>query len=115
MRATAIAHSIIPFLCDTHTPGGFIERNSIPGSEQSQAACPKHSAAQTCLLTNQASRENLVCTITHTFWSKLLTWHFSYTPKQEGLYQLLVRSINEDGDASPLPDSVEFEVFATRD
>ena len=46
---------------------------------------------------------------------KLLTWHFSYTPKQEGLYQLLVRSINEDGDASPLPDSVEFEVFSTRD
>ena len=45
---------------------------------------------------------------------KLLTWHFSYTPEQEGLYQLLVRSINEDGDASPLPDSVEFEVFAAR-
>ena len=44
---------------------------------------------------------------------KLLTWHFSYTPEQEGLYQLLVRAVNEDGATSPLPDTVEFEVYAT--
>lgn len=35
-------------------------------------------------------------------------WTFSYTPKQPGLYRLLVRSVNVEGAASPLADVAEF-------
>ena len=35
-------------------------------------------------------------------------WTFTYTPEQPGTYQLLVRSVNADGDVSPLADSAEF-------
>ena len=35
-------------------------------------------------------------------------WTFTYTPERPGTYQLLVRSVNADGDASPLADSAEF-------
>lgn len=35
-------------------------------------------------------------------------WTFSYTPEQPGTYRLLVRSVNSEGDASPLADVAEF-------
>lgn len=35
-------------------------------------------------------------------------WTFSYTPPKPGLYRLLVRSVNEEGTASPTADVVEF-------
>ena len=38
-------------------------------------------------------------------------WTFTYTPKKPGTYRLMVRSVNADGEASPLPDVAEF--FAT--
>lgn len=41
---------------------------------------------------------------------KLLTWNFTYTPEEPGLYQLRVRAVNENGDRSPLADVVEFDV-----
>lgn len=38
-------------------------------------------------------------------------WTFEYTPNQAGSYCLLVRSINERGEASPEPDVAPFVVF----
>lgn len=35
-------------------------------------------------------------------------WSFSYTPPKPGFYRLLVRSVAEDGTASPLADVAEF-------
>lgn len=37
-----------------------------------------------------------------------LSWRFSYTPRRAGRYRMLIRSVNEDGVASPTPASVEF-------
>lgn len=37
-----------------------------------------------------------------------LYWQFSYTPQVAGRYQLLIRSINEDGQVSPTPARVDF-------
>ena len=39
-----------------------------------------------------------------------VTWTFTFTPQQPGLYQFLVRSVNERGDVSPEAASFEFEV-----
>ncbi len=39
-----------------------------------------------------------------------LYWKFEYTPEVAGAYQLLVRSVNEDGVASPTPARVDFWV-----
>jgi hypothetical protein len=36
-------------------------------------------------------------------------WSFSYTPQVAGRYELLVRSVNEEGDASPTPARYGFE------
>ena len=41
-------------------------------------------------------------------------WHFSYTPKQEGAYQLCVRSVNEDGVRSPVSAIVNFVASPSR-
>ncbi|MEE8716971.1 MAG: triple tyrosine motif-containing protein [Coriobacteriales bacterium] len=41
---------------------------------------------------------------------KNLYWRFEYTPEQPGNYQLLVRSVNEDGVASPIPAAIDFTV-----
>lgn len=38
-------------------------------------------------------------------------WNFAYTPTRPGRYLLHVRSVNEDGNASPTPATVEFEVI----
>ena len=35
-------------------------------------------------------------------------WAFAYTPEKPGFYRLLVRSVNSDGDESPLADVAEF-------
>lgn len=39
-----------------------------------------------------------------------LAWTFCFTPEQAGSYQLLVRSINETGEASPEAAHVELMV-----
>lgn len=39
---------------------------------------------------------------------KNLYWKFEYVPEQIGAYQLLIRSVNEDGVASPIPARVNF-------
>ena len=39
-----------------------------------------------------------------------LYWTFSYTPQRPGAYELLIRSVNEDGAASPEPARVQFWV-----
>lgn len=39
-----------------------------------------------------------------------VNWEFSYAPTAPGNYTLLVRSVNEDGKASPTPDTVELFV-----
>ncbi len=41
---------------------------------------------------------------------KNLYWKFEYTPQEPGMYQLLIRSVNEDGVASPIPARVDFWV-----
>lgn len=41
---------------------------------------------------------------------KLVYWKFAYTPEEEGVYTLLVRSVNEDGACSPEPDAVTLVV-----
>lgn len=41
---------------------------------------------------------------------RLVHWKFSYTPESEGVYTLLVRSVNENGAHSPEPDSVTLVV-----
>lgn len=38
-------------------------------------------------------------------------WHFDYTPEAPGFYQLKVRSVNEDGKASPVSAVHVFEVL----
>lgn len=38
-------------------------------------------------------------------------WHFSYTPVVAGSYQLCVRSVNEDGQVSPVAALYRFEVL----
>ena len=35
-------------------------------------------------------------------------WTFTYTPEVAGTYRLLVRSVNVDGEVSPLADVAEF-------
>ncbi len=35
-----------------------------------------------------------------------LYWTFTYTPELPGRYDLLIRSVNEDGNASPTPAHV---------
>ena len=39
-----------------------------------------------------------------------VNWEFSYVPTVPGNYTLYIRSVNEDGDASPTPDTVELFV-----
>lgn len=41
---------------------------------------------------------------------KLVHWRFAYTPKAPGEFRLLVRSVNDRGQASPTPDGVSFFV-----
>ena len=38
-------------------------------------------------------------------------WNFDFTPEKAGYYRLVVRSVNEDGDVTPIPAYVEFEVI----
>ncbi len=38
-------------------------------------------------------------------------WTFEYTPLQPGAYTLLVRSVNDRGEASPEPDVATFTAF----
>lgn len=38
-------------------------------------------------------------------------WTFEYTPRAAGSYELLVRSVNERGDVSPVAALYRFEVF----
>lgn len=45
---------------------------------------------------------------------KLVHWKFAYTPEAEGVYTLLVRSVNEDGVCSPEPDTVTLVVSQDR-
>lgn len=35
-------------------------------------------------------------------------WTFTYTPMEPGSYRLIVRSVNIDGETSPLSDAAEF-------
>lgn len=37
-------------------------------------------------------------------------WRFRYAPELPGAYQLKVRSVNEDGETSPLAAVVDFSV-----
>lgn len=39
-----------------------------------------------------------------------VSWEFTYEPKRHGLHVLRVRSVNDEGAASPEADSVEFLV-----
>ena len=41
---------------------------------------------------------------------KNLYWKFEYTPEVAGTYQLLIRSVNEDDEPSPIPAQVNFWV-----
>ncbi|MDO4443753.1 MAG: molybdopterin-binding protein [Slackia sp.] len=45
---------------------------------------------------------------------KLVHWRFAYTPELEGVYTLLVRSVNENGIRSPEPDAVTLIVSQDR-
>ncbi|MEG0072806.1 MAG: molybdopterin-binding protein, partial [Raoultibacter sp.] len=38
-------------------------------------------------------------------------WTFEWTPLDSGVYTMFVRSVNEDGKASPCPASHVFEVL----
>ena len=40
-----------------------------------------------------------------------VSWTFAYTPEAPGAYQMKVRSVNEDGDASPIAAVHTFEVL----
>lgn len=40
-----------------------------------------------------------------------LYWKFEYIPERCGTYELLIRSVNEDGTASPEPARVSFVVL----
>lgn len=42
---------------------------------------------------------------------KLTTWQFSWTPVRPGTYTMLVRAVNEDGKASPVPALCDIEVL----
>lgn len=39
-----------------------------------------------------------------------VNWNFEFTPKRAGVYLLQVRSVNEFGQQSPTPVSIQFEV-----
>lgn len=39
---------------------------------------------------------------------KNLYWKFEYVPQIAGMYQLLIRSVNEDDEPSPIPAQVNF-------
>lgn len=41
---------------------------------------------------------------------RLVKWKFAYTPEAPGEYRLLVRSVNDRGEASTEPDGVSFSV-----
>ena len=41
---------------------------------------------------------------------RLVHWRFAYTPKEPGEFRLLVRSVDNRGEASPTPDAVSFIV-----
>ena len=41
---------------------------------------------------------------------KNLYWKFEYTPEVPGVYQLLIRSVNEDDEPSPIPARINFWV-----
>ena len=40
-----------------------------------------------------------------------VSWTFAYTPEAPGAYQMKVRSVNEDGNASPIAAVHTFEVL----
>ena len=40
-----------------------------------------------------------------------VSWTFAWTPEASGAYQMKVRSVNEDGDASPIAAVHTFEVL----
>ena len=42
---------------------------------------------------------------------RLLTWSFTYTPQEVGLYMLKARAVNEDGERSPICAEVRFQVW----
>ncbi|MEY8563106.1 hypothetical protein AALA21_08690 [Eggerthellaceae bacterium 3-80] len=39
-------------------------------------------------------------------------WTFEWTPDEEGVFRMLVRSVNEDGKVSPTPAAHQFQVLA---
>ena len=39
-------------------------------------------------------------------------WTFEWTPREEGMFAMKVRSVNEDGKASPIPAVHNFQVMA---
>ena len=39
-------------------------------------------------------------------------WTFEWTPQEEGMFAMKVRSVNEDGKASPIPAVHNFQVMA---
>ena len=41
-----------------------------------------------------------------------VSWIFAWTPEASGAYQMKVRSVNEDGDASPIAAVHTFEVLS---
>ncbi len=43
---------------------------------------------------------------------KWVYWHFSWTPRTEGSYRMLVRAVNEEEAASPVPAAHQFDVAA---
>lgn len=45
---------------------------------------------------------------------KWVYWYFDWTPRDEGMYRMLVRAVNEDGTCSPIPASHAFQVGAAR-
>lgn len=46
----------------------------------------------------------------HATSERWVRWNFEFTPKRAGTYLLHVRSVDEFGQQSPTPSSVQFEV-----
>lgn len=42
---------------------------------------------------------------------RVTSWNFEWTPSEPGFYAMRVRSVNEDGKASPTPAVCNFEIF----
>ena len=41
---------------------------------------------------------------------KWVYWYFTYTPEETGIYKMMVRAINEDGNVTPLASTLVFSV-----